>query len=182
MSESIAILITGKPGVGKTTLIKEIIERFPDVGGFYTREVREGNIRASFEIVTLDGEIGILATRSTETVFENQVDFGVYKVNVDTVNLLAIPAVELAVERNQLVIIDEIGPMEIFSPDFQNMVTRVLDNDKLCVLGTIVERDYPFADTIKQHPRVKVITLNKQNRADVKTAVLDELHKILFQE
>lgn len=179
MSEITAILITGQPGVGKTTLIQQIIERFPNASGFYTREVREGNVRMGFEIVTLDGEIGTLATQSVDIIFENQVDFEAYKVNIDTVNLLAIPAVEIAAERHQLVIIDEIGPMEIFSPDFQNMVMHVLDNDKLCVLGTIVEREYEFADQVKQHPRVKIMTLNEQNREDVKIAVTNWLHKNL---
>jgi nucleoside-triphosphatase len=61
MSEK--ILITGRPGVGKTTLVKKIEAHLRDsAGGFYTEEVRDNTgKRIGFRIVTLDGETGWLA-------------------------------------------------------------------------------------------------------------------------
>ncbi|MQL86561.1 hypothetical protein Taro_019088, partial [Colocasia esculenta] len=63
-------LVTGPPGVGKTTLVMRVLESLrashPDlrVRGFYTREVREGSQRVGFEVVTLDGRRGPLAVTS----------------------------------------------------------------------------------------------------------------------
>ena len=49
------VLITGSPGVGKTTLIKSLCEDLTQCSGFYTEEIREGGKRIGFDIVTLDG-------------------------------------------------------------------------------------------------------------------------------
>jgi len=64
MPQSRKILITGPPGIGKTTIIKRVIENLQrngfDVCGFYTEEIRENNKRAGFKIIGLDGFEGIL--------------------------------------------------------------------------------------------------------------------------
>ena len=57
------LLITGRPGVGKTTLIKRLIPALPPAGGFYTEEIRSCGERVGFKIVTLAGEEGILAQK-----------------------------------------------------------------------------------------------------------------------
>ena len=57
-----AILLTGRPRVGKTTIIKDVVRKLPGrAGGFYTEEMRERGRRQGFKIVTLDGREGILA-------------------------------------------------------------------------------------------------------------------------
>ncbi|KAK9284190.1 hypothetical protein L1049_023359 [Liquidambar formosana] len=61
-------LVTGPPGVGKTTLIMRVFESLKisnpslKVQGFYTREIREASERVGFEVVTLDGRKGPLAS------------------------------------------------------------------------------------------------------------------------
>jgi nucleoside-triphosphatase len=50
-------LITGKPGVGKTTLVQKIIKRMGSVNmaGFYTSEIRSEGSRLGFELQGLKG-------------------------------------------------------------------------------------------------------------------------------
>lgn len=57
------ILITGKPGVGKTTLVQKIIERMRSVNmaGFLIAEIRDMEPRLGFELQCLNGERRILA-------------------------------------------------------------------------------------------------------------------------
>jgi len=56
------VLLTGRPGVGKTTLIQKWVASRPGrCGGFYTQELRESGTRVGFEIVTLDGKRALLA-------------------------------------------------------------------------------------------------------------------------
>ncbi len=104
------IVLTGDPGCGKTTLIRRVLTDISvPVGGFYTQEVREGGTRKGFEIITLDGRRAILAhvnTRSPKRV-------GKYGVNLAALDTLAIPSVQQAVNLRQIVIIDELGPMEL---------------------------------------------------------------------
>lgn len=57
------ILLTGDPGVGKTTLIQKVVQDLSgNAGGFYTKEIRENSRRIGFEIVTFSGRRGILAS------------------------------------------------------------------------------------------------------------------------
>ncbi|MFQ6001621.1 MAG: nucleoside-triphosphatase, partial [Anaerolineae bacterium] len=56
------ILLAGRPGVGKTTVIKQVVEMLGgEAGGFYTEEIRQGGRRLGFKIITLEGEEGVLA-------------------------------------------------------------------------------------------------------------------------
>jgi nucleoside-triphosphatase len=60
------LLLTGAPGVGKITVLIEIVDALKakgvSVGGMISREVREGNVRVGFEILDLtSGKRGWLA-------------------------------------------------------------------------------------------------------------------------
>ena len=57
------ILITGLPGTGKTTLLRNVAEELKPLhpAGFFSLEIRETNIRKGFEMVSLGGEKGLLA-------------------------------------------------------------------------------------------------------------------------
>lgn len=161
------ILLTGQPGVGKTTAIKSIISLLgPRAGGFYTREVRARGQRTGFELVTLDGRIVWLASRSPAKIFEEEVPFGKYRVNLRAIESFGIPALRRAVKAGQVVVIDEIGPMEIVSELFCQTVLEILATD-LPVLGTIVQRSHPFADQIRAHPRVQIRLVTLANREQI---------------
>ena len=56
------ILLTGRPGCGKTTLIKRVVEELAlPAGGFYTEEIRQRGERVGFKIITLSGEEAVFA-------------------------------------------------------------------------------------------------------------------------
>jgi len=147
------ILLTGPPGCGKTTLIRRIVDAIQmPAGGFYTREIREQGVRKGFEIITLDGQRGILAhvgIRSTKRISK-------YGVDLAVLDSLAVAAIEEAVAEQRLVVIDEIGPMEILSDRFCRVVIQALESPSF-VLGTIAKRSMPFTDRVKSMPGVKVI-------------------------
>jgi nucleoside-triphosphatase len=174
------ILLTGRPGIGKTTVIKKIVSLLENnalannVGGFYTREVRVRGKRTGFEIVTLAGQVDYLATKEPDIVFAAEVPFGKYRVNLTAIDEIAIPALLRAVEQDQLVIIDEIGPMEIRSKRFCQTVLEILAGETV-VLGTIVQKPDQFADKVKAHPRVMVKEITLANRAQIPKQVYAEL-------
>ena len=159
------ILLTGRPGIGKTTVVKKIVQLLVgNAGGFYSREVRENGKRLGFEIVTLEGEADFLAQKTSEAIFAEEVTFEGYKVNLGAINSIAVPSLLTAMEQQKVVIVDEIGPMEIFSSKFRETVQKLLDNKDARIMGTIVKRSYEFADDIKANPRVKVVELTLENR------------------
>jgi nucleoside-triphosphatase len=169
------ILLTGRPGIGKTTVIKKIVSLLgKNVGGFYTREVRVRGKRTGFEIVTLDGQVDYLATKEPDVVFVDEVPFGKYRVNLTAIDEIAVPALLRAVEQGRVVVIDEIGPMEILSKRFCQGVLEILDSDSL-VVGTIAQRRNVFADQVKGHPRVTVRQVTVANRDQIAKEVSSQL-------
>ena len=169
------ILLTGRPGIGKTTVIKKIVSLLgKNVGGFYTREVRVSGKRTGFEIVTLDGQVNYLATKEPDISFAAEVPFGKYRVNLMALDEIAVRALLRAVEQGQVVIIDEIGPMEIRSKRFCQTVLKILDSEAI-VVGTIVLRPNQFGDIVKAHPRVMVKEITLANRAQIPKRVYAKL-------
>jgi nucleoside-triphosphatase len=77
-----------------------------------------------------------------------------------------VPALRQAVHECSIVVVDEIGKMEMMSLAFRGMLLEVLDSGKR-LLGTIMLQPHPFADRIKSDPRVQVILLSKSNRPQV---------------
>ena len=129
-----AYLLTGKPGVGKTTLIREALSQAKKTpGGFYTREIRSQALRQGFEIVTLDGLTAVLAHVS----FESPYRVSKYGVNVDNLNSVGVAAIRRAIKECDLIVIDEIGKMELLSLDFREAVLEALGSSRK-VLGTIM--------------------------------------------
>jgi len=166
------ILITGKPGAGKTTLIQKVVEKVKlPCHGFFTREIRinQGN-RVGFEIITLDGKTALLAHVDRLTPHR----MGKYFVNVDNINQVIVPCIESALAQARLIIIDEIGKMELFSPQFRQVVLKALASPQK-VLGTITQAKLPIIKQIKARPDVIIVGLRRDNQKEVYQYIVDSL-------
>ena len=162
------ILITGNPGVGKTTLIQNIISKLNiSAGGFYTAEVRDENgKRWGFKIISLDGREDVLA--SVELISQRRVSK--YGVDVAAVDRIGVTAIRDALSRDDIVVIDEIGRMELASKQFRDVVMEALDSAKP-VLGTIAIKDTSFAKKLKERQDTRVIKLTRVNFPEIATHI-----------
>ena len=153
--------ITGKPGVGKTTLVQEIIKMTNlRWGGFYTKEIRENEKRIGFQIINLFGEAGILA----HVNFNSRFKIGRYKVNIQDLESVGTASIERALAGRMPILIDEIGKMELFSNNFKSVVNRVLNSQQF-VLGTITTANISFVNEIKRRADVVVAELTVDSSA-----------------
>lgn len=165
------ILLAGAPGVGKTTIIRRVVRCLDlRVGGFFTEEIREEGVRRGFKIMTLGGKEGILA--HVNRLGSPRV--GRYGVNLNALEGIAVKSMEDALEKAQLIVIDEIGKMELHSPAFREMTLRCLDSGTP-TLGTIIWRSHPFADGIKSRRDVEVIQVNRENRKRLEGEIVQRL-------
>lgn len=162
------LLLTGAPGAGKTTIIKEALSRVNErAGGFYTREIREQGVRQGFELVTLEGEATVLAHVNAPGGHR----VSKYGVRVENLDAVGVTAIRRAIQECDVVVIDEIGKMELFSPSFRDAVRDALMSGKK-VLGTIMLKPHPWADEIKRSPEVELITVTRTNHQQVLNSIL----------
>jgi nucleoside-triphosphatase len=154
------ILLTGRPGCGKTTLIKRVAKNLAQrAAGFYTEEIRDRGVRVGFRLVTLEGNDAVLAHLD----FKTPERLGKYGLDLSVLEIVAVPAVRDAVHAGRLVVIDEIGPMEIRSAIFRDAVNEALDS-KVPLLATIFARSLPFTNAIKLRSDVLLIEVRPNNR------------------
>ncbi len=165
------ILLAGRPGVGKTTIIKQVVDVLGgEAGGFYTEEIRRGGRRLGFKIITLEGEEGILA----HVDIKGAPRVSKYGVNVRDLEEVGVAALRRAIEERRYVVIDEIGKMELYSQEFRRAVVEALGSEKV-VLGTVLAGPHPWVDTLKVRPQVTVLTVTQGNREGIARWILDML-------
>ena len=163
------VLLTGRPGCGKTTLIKRVVTDLQQrAGGFYTEEMREAGVRVGFKLATLDGSEAVFA----HVDFKSPERIGKYRLDLAAVEAVGVKALRQAVRGRRIVVIDEIGPMEIRSALFRDALIEALDSGAP-VLATIVARSLPFADAIKKRPDVTLIEIGPDNRERLVSELAD---------
>jgi nucleoside-triphosphatase len=164
-------LLTGKPGTGKTSIIKQAVAELEDrAGGFYTEEIRSRGTRLGFKLVTLDGHEVTLA----HIDFDKRFQVGKYGVDVDSLGRVGVSALRRAAEQRDLVVVDEIGKMELFSAEFREVVLQIINGGKK-ILGTIMFYANPWADAIKRQPQVNLVTVTRAGYQQVLADLRDWL-------
>ena len=160
-------LLTGRPGTGKTSLIKQVVVGMTGkAGGFYTEEIRSGGERQGFRLVTLDGQEAILAHVNIKSPYR----VSKYGVDINSLDRVGVSALNQAAKECQLVVVDEIGKMELFSANFREDVFKIINSGKK-VLGTIMSSANPWADTIKRQPQVNLIEVTRTNHQQILEAL-----------
>lgn len=186
------ILITGPPGVGKTTLVRRVCDRLKQefqasnndfiLKGFYTEEVRDPKSaqRIGFDIVDISQDRRAPLASSIETPTTGAPRVGKYSVILNRFEPLALDC--LAIDQEpvggdqqksiyRLLVIDEIGKMESFSQSFCAQVEHLFDKNRypnLAILATVP------VDKGQQLPRIvnrvkntvgnRLVTLTRENR------------------
>lgn len=165
------ILLTGTPGIGKTTAIRKIVSNLDstEVAGFWSSEIRIDGRRVGFAIETISGEKGILA----HVDFKEGPRVGKYSVNVSEIESIIVPELVLARESGHIIVIDEIAKMELYSQRFLQEIRKCLNTKH--VLGTIQERRHPFLDEVRSRRDVTLFELTTENRDKIPLQILQLL-------
>ena len=164
-------LITGKPGVGKTTLVQKIIKRMGSVNmaGFCTAEIRCTGSRLGFELQGLNGGYRTLAHVDIDSEYR----VGRYGVDKDGFEEF-LATLDLLNPDVELIVIDEIGKMELFSNRFRNLVCDTLNADTQ-VLATIPLKGSDFFREIRQRLDTHLLEVTHANRDRLPEEIVEEL-------
>jgi nucleoside-triphosphatase len=179
------ILITGPPRSGKSTLIQQIIKNLKDefsLKGFLTPEVRKKGKRIGFDVEDINSDMTIPLARKGS--YSSQYRLGSYKVFIDKFNQylddkLSPLIYQLDLKKNTklILIIDEIGKMELFSELFQTILRTVFTSE-LCIIATIGQKmNHPIKDFILNIPSIKLFTVSHNNQQKIFREILTILKK-----
>jgi nucleoside-triphosphatase len=163
------LLITGMPGVGKTTLIRKVAAALSRhrVGGFYTEEIHEAGERRGFRLVTLNHDRVVIA----HVEFGHRYRVGKYGVDVAAIDRFADGALGVRAEID-VYLVDEIGRMECLSAVFVTRMRSLLDSDKT-VIATVARRGDGLIDEAKHWPGSALWEITRANRDSLATQVVE---------
>jgi nucleoside-triphosphatase THEP1 len=159
------ILITGPPRCGKSTLISRLINHYSEknykIYGFLTPEFKERGKRLGFDVVDIySGNMSQLARIGD---FKTKYRVGKYNVFVEEFDRYLENSLSLEEKTVDLIIIDEIGKMELYSRKFQSFINRVFSSS-IPILATIgLKLNHPLKNYLLNLSSVLLLNLNRQN-------------------
>ncbi len=170
-------MITGRPGCGKTTLCKKAVEALRDklaVGGVITEEIRRGGKRTGFKIMDLvTGEETLLA----RTGPGQGPRVGRYVVNIDALHGLGERALHRAVEECDLIVIDEVGAMELKSPGFAAAVAKAFNSEKHVIATIPLKSGHEIINELRRREDIALIEISPENRENVLDKILERFER-----
>jgi nucleoside-triphosphatase len=169
--EAPRLLLEGRPGSGKTTLARRVVEELRAAGirvsGFTTEEIRHGRTRVGFAIEAVSG----LRATMAHVDLPGPPKVGRYGVDLDGFESIALPALRA---RTDVVVLDELGKMELGSEQFRKAVMALFDGDASIVATVHVFRT-PFTDRLKRRSDVEVVHVTVANRDELPEQILGRI-------
>lgn len=166
------LLLMGRPGVGKTTIIKQVAHALGQrAGGFYTEEIRGPGGRKGFRLITLPAGSAEAVMAHVDIRSRNRV--GRYGVDVATLDAVGVTAIRQATQTREIVIIDEIGKMELFSGEFRGAVLKAVSSR--IVVATVMQKEHDWVAALKKMPQVTVWEVTQANRNEMPARVMQWL-------
>ncbi len=171
------ILVTGRPGIGKTTLVSKLAQMLKEkglsVGGMITYETREKGVRTGFLVEDL--KTGLKSLMASVN-YSSGPRVGKYVVSLMEIERVGVKAIMNAVEKDEVVIIDEIGPMELYSESFRKAVSNAFSSPK-SVVATIHQgaSQNSFCRSILSTSGVSTFIVTLENRNLLPKTILDKL-------
>ena len=180
--EKRVLILTGSPGVGKTTILAKTVsalkERNVAVGGMFSREVREGIERVGFEIIDITslkhGWLAHIDQQSGPQV-------GKYHVDLDILESVGALAINVAVENCDVIAIDEIGPMELFSTKFSEAAQKALNGKKFVIAVVHWKVQDKLVLEAKNREDAETFTVTSENRETLHEVLLEKVITFLKQ-
>ncbi len=170
------LLLTGRPGIGKTTVIKAVAESLDErAGGFYTGEIRGPGGRQGFRLVTLDGREAVMAHVNLRGQGRPRVSR--YGVDVGAIERVGVAALRRAMREGQIVVVDEIGKMELSCGPFKEAVLQAVGGP-YTVVATAMAKSNPWVDGLKAMPNVTLWEVTVENRDGLAERVIRWLDRL----
>jgi nucleoside-triphosphatase len=167
------LLLEGRPGIGKTTVARRLLHLLREagvpVGGFTTAELRTGGRREGFLVEAASGAHALLA----HVDLPGPPRVGRYGVDLAAFDRVALPALRTP-RTGGVVIVDELGKMELASAAFRDAVMQLLERD-VAVVATVHQARDRFTDALRRRPDIRVVRVTEATRDALPEQLMDRL-------
>lgn len=166
------LFLTGKIGVGKSTILKNVLKAMDlSVGGYITTRIFEGYYRRYIVKSLCDTEeehtiIRVDSRDNSKERFVKAFENGVVSI------------LDKSLENSDLIVLDELGCSESDIIAFTSKVFQLLDSEKI-VFGVLKDDDCRFLNDIKSRNDITIVTITKENRNYVLEEIIDILEKFI---
>lgn len=165
MAHAVKIGVTGMPSVGKTQTILKIIAKLEAkdviVGGMVTEAIEEGGQRKGFQIVDwLTKDEGVLA----HVDFDTDVRVGKYGVDIPVLEEIGVRSIMRGIDEAEVIVVDEVGKMEMESMAFCDAVKAALDSDKSMIMTLHKKSRNPLLQDIRRRDDIRILEVTPINR------------------
>ena len=169
------LLLTGRPGVGKTTITKRVADALGDrAGGVYTEEIRDARGRKGFRLITLEGQSAVMAHVDLRARGRPRVSR--YGVDVGVVERVGVAAIRQAMQKGQVLVVDEIGKMELYCSSFKEAVLQAAGGP-FTLVATVMAKPHSWVDALKASPGVTIWEVTVDNRNALPQRVVRHLDR-----
>lgn len=123
------VIITGVPGIGKSTFLSNFVQQIGakySVGGVVCSDERDAdNRRSGFiakDISNDNCKVLSVLHDASDMYISNVVKVGKWNVNIDNIGSFIVPAMERAIKTKDVIVLDEIAPMQLLSDTFVEFI------------------------------------------------------------
>lgn len=165
MTRGIKIGITGLPGAGKTHALIKVIEMLEadekSVGGMITEPIIADKKRTGFTVMDwATKETAVMAHMNINSKFT----VGKFGVDLEALEAIGVNAITKACGESDVIVIDEVGRMEVESDRFVKAVKDALDVEKPMILTLHKKSRNPLLQDIRRRDDVRILEVTPINR------------------
>jgi nucleoside-triphosphatase len=172
-NDMVILLVTGEPRIGKTTAVMQAAQILKNkglrVGGVVSKEITSDKVRTGFEFIDLStNEKAMLAS-----ITGKGPRIGKYFVDLKGCRFAAQVLIE-AIKNSDVVICDELGPMEFKSKEFIDCAKTMLEVQKPVIAVVHKKLQHPVIDQFRKKANM-LVNVDFQNRNKVADLLQDRL-------
>ena len=172
--------ITGLPRSGKAAVLAKVLEMLEDerkreinarggdgentdiIGGMRTEPIMEGSERVRYKVIDIfTGDEAVMAHKD----IDSRLRVLGYGIDTESLDSVAIPAIEHARDYSEVIVIDEIGKFAVESEEFVNVVRSALEGDKPTLLALHKKSRHPLLQDIRRRDDARILEVTPVNRA-----------------
>lgn len=165
MIADIKIGITGLPESGKTQTLARIIEMLEEeelkIGGMMDEPVEDGRKKTGYTVRNImTGEKELFASVD----IESKIVVGKFGIDPAAMERVGVKAIKDACEQCDIVVIDEVGKMEVECEAFVEAVKAAMDANKPMIVTLHKKSRNPLLQDIRRRDDVRILEVTPTNR------------------